>query len=403
MANAIKCPSCQSEIPLTDAIEHQIEERLAAQMAHEISAREKRYAAETEQREQELRREFEQAQTERERKLQAQAERRVATDLADLGARVAEQDAEIVKARERELELRKEKRALDEQKKELELEVGRRLDSERKKIAVEAREGAAEEHRLQLRQKEIEMEQMKRQIKDLQDSAEQVRAGLRGEAQEREIEDVLRERFRSDRIDPVKSGARGADVLQSVHSARGELCGTILWESKRARNFSNGWIPKLKEDQAAANADIAVLVSAVLPANVTHMELVDGVWIVSFACVAAAAGSLRQALINVAQARSIDANRNNALTELYDYLTSNEFNRRMRSAVETFIDMKGDLDTERRATERMWNKRAKQIDALAANTSGMYGELEGLIGGALPAVELLELPPAPPVALRPTG
>ena len=279
--------------------------------------------------------------------------------------------------------------------------MARRLDQERKQIAIEAREGAVEEHRLQLRQKEIEMEQMKRQIKDLQESAEQVRAGLRGEAQEREIEDVLREKFRSDRIDPVKSGTRGADVLQTVHSPRGECVGTILWESKRARNFANGWIPKLKDDQAAANADIAVLVCSALPANVTHMELVDGVWVVSFACVGSIASSLRQALIAVAQARSIDANRNDALTELYDYLTSNEFNRRMRAAVEAFIELKADLDSERRAMERLWNKRAKQIDALAANTAGMYGELEGLIGGALPAVELLELPA--PVPLRSAG
>src|SRR5438477_149864 len=81
---------------------------------------------------------------------------------------------------------------------------------------------AADEHQLELRQKEIQVEQMKRQIKELQESAEQTRAGLLGEAQERELEDVLREKFRADRIEPVKSGVRGADVLQSVYSPRGE-------------------------------------------------------------------------------------------------------------------------------------------------------------------------------------
>jgi hypothetical protein len=239
---------------------------------------------------------------------------------------------------------------------------------------------------------------MKRQIKDLQESADQTRAGLIGEAQEREIEEVLRERFRSDRVDPVKSGVRGADVLQSVLSPRGESCGKILWESKRARNWSNGWITKLKEDQAVAGADVAVLVCSALPPNVRHMELVDGVWIVGFAYAAAMATALRQALIGITQARSIDANRNDSLHEIYDYLTSNDFNRRVRAMVESFVDMKSDLESERRSMERMWTKRAKQLDALALNTAGMYGELEAMIGTALPAVEMLELPP--PVPLR---
>jgi len=403
MANSIKCPQCQSEIPLTDAIDHQIEERLAAQLSKEVAERERAFAEASAKREEELRREFAQTQTDRESKARQRAEEKVATDLADLNARIVEQEAEIRKAREQELELRQEKRKLDDAREALDLELARRLDAERKKIAVEAREGAAEEHRLQLRQKEIEMEQMKRQINDLRESAEQVRAGLRGEAQEREIEDVLREKFRADRIDPVKSGVRGADVLQTVHGSRGQAVGTILWESKRARSFANGWIPKLKEDQAAANADVAVLVCSSLPANVTHMELVDGVWVVSFACVAQIAAALRQGLISVSQARSIEANRNDSLTEIYDYLTSSEFNRRIRAAVETFIEMKCELDSERRSMERIWTKRGKQIDALAGNTAGMYGELEGLIGEALPAVELLELPPAPPVPLRSAG
>jgi hypothetical protein len=390
MDDSIRCPSCRAEIPLTEVISHQIEEQLAAKLAREVSAREA-----------ELRREFEQAKAAGEAELQRRAEEKVATALADLGSRVEEQDAQLREARERELGLLREKRRLDEEKEKLGLELARRLDEERAKIAAETRRAAAEEHQLELRQKELQVEQMKRQIKDLQESAEQTRAGLLGEAQEREIEDVLRERFRADKIEPVKSGVRGADVLQSVYSARSDFCGRILWESKRARNWSNGWISKLKDDQAAAGADAAVLVCSALPSDVRHMELVDGVWVVGFPYATCIAQALRAGLIGIAHARSIDANRDDSLHEIYDYLTSNEFSRRVRTMVEAFIEMKNDLDSERRSLERMWNKRARQLDALALNTAGMYGELEALIGTALPAIETLELPP--PVPLRSAG
>ena len=386
MADSIKCPECRAEIPLSEVISHQIEEQLAAETARKVA-----------EREQELRRGFEQERARRDEEVREQAKTQVATELADLRRCVEERDEEVRVARARELELLQQKRKLDEERERLDLEVARRIDEERRRIAAETRQQAGEQHALELRERDVRIEQMQRQIRELQESAEQTRAGLIGEAQEREIEDVLRERFRADTIEPIKAGQRGADVLQTVVSRRGESCGKILWESKRARNWSGAWIPKLKEDQAASGADVAVLVCSALPPDVRHMELMDGVWVVGFPCVVAMASALREALVGVAQARSIDANRNASLGRLYDYLTSNEFNLRMRAVVEAFMQLKEDLDAEKRAMERIWTKRGKQIDVAALNVAGMYGDFEAIVGGALPAIETLELPAPVPI------
>jgi hypothetical protein len=412
MADSIKCPNCRAEIPLSDVISHQIEDQLDAELARAIADRERELteaAADRErqlveaaaEREQALQRAFEEARAKRDQEIREQTNEKSAVELTDLRERTAAQEAELRQARARELELLQQKRQLNDEREKLDLEIARRLDDERKQIAAETRRQATEQHQLELRQKDLAIEQMQRQITELKESSEQSRAGLIGEAQEREIEDILKERFRSDQVEPIKAGIRGADVLQTVISRRGECSGKILWESKRARNWSGSWIPKLKEDQAAAGADIAVLVCSALPPDVAHMELVDGVWVAGFPCVVAIASALREGLIGVAQARSIDANRNESLSQIYDYLTSNEFARRMRAIIEAFVQMKEDLDSERRAMERIWTKRGKQIDAAALNTAGVYGDLEGIIGAALPAIETLELPP--PVPIRSAG
>jgi hypothetical protein len=392
ITESIRCPKCGCEIPLTEAIEHQVAERLRDRLAAEIERQEAEYAKASEAKEAALRQEFAAAREELEEKLTEQVSARVATEVEDLRSQVTERDAALQQARAQELEFRKAKRKLDDERAALELEVARRLDDERKQLVGQATERLLQEHRLQLRERDQTMAQMKTQIEDLKRASELTQAGLRGEVMEREIEDLLREHFPDDLIVPVKSGARGADILQTVRSSRGQDCGAILWESKRAANWSNGWIAKLKDDQKAARADIAAIVTTVLPADVRYMDHRDGIWVVESVCVLAAAGALRAGLLDVAQARSVDATRSEALAVLHEYLCGKEFRGRFEPIIETIIEMKTDLETERRGVTRYWSKRDKEIERLGRSAAGMYGDLQGILGPALPTVSQFELP-----------
>ena len=51
--------------------------------------------------------------------------------------------------------------------------------------------------------------------------------------------------------------------------------------------------------------------------------------------------------------------------------------------------MQEDLQEERRIAEKRWSKREKQLQRVVLNTSGMYGDLQGLIGSSLEEIPAL--------------
>lgn len=368
---SISCPSCGKKIPLTRAlradIEASVKEDYDRRLADEIASA--RTAA---------------AQD---------AEKKSFRDLAVLRDELQSQALELKQARELELAMRKRERELERKQQDVELTVARTLDEERTRIVAETQHRLAEQHRLKDGEKERQLSDMRRQIEDLKRKAEQGSQQLQGEAGEGALESALRAAFPWDAITPVAQGLRGADLHQIVIDPRGTRCGAILWECKNAKNWSDGWIAKLKEDQRALRADVAVLVTTCLPKGSHRLTFVDGVIVADFACAAPLAAIVRHNLLQLAQTRSAAVNKEEKLELLYRYLAGIEFRQRVEAIVEAFARMREDLDQERRAAERQWARRSKQIDGVTFNISGMYGDLQGLVP-ALPSIARLELPAA---------
>ena len=84
----------------------------------------------------------------------------------------------------------------------------------------------------------------------------------------------------------------------------GLSCGSILWESKRTKSFSKAWLPKLRDDQRAARASIAVIVTQAMPDGIETFALVDGVWVCSWQCAKGLAMALRAGLIEVSKSQA---------------------------------------------------------------------------------------------------
>ena len=383
MEQTITCPKCGEPIPLTKALRADIESSLKREFERALNARERELQRAYDE-------QLEEARTVAGTAAARKAERKLASELADLKDRLNEQTEALEAARNQERSLRQRERALERQTRDLELTVARTLESERAQVLADTQRRLSEEHRLKDAEKDRQLSELRQQIDDLRRKADVGSQQLQGEAGEGELEAILRDRFPMDDVAGIAQGVRGADVHQVVFDARGARCGSILWECKNTKHWSDTWVAKLKDDQRASHADVAVLVSAALPRNCTRFAVVEGLIVTEFACAGAVAALLRTQLIQLAQARSAAGTRDEKLELLYRYLSGVEFRQRVEAVVEAFANMRRELDQERRAAERQWAKRAKQIDAVTFSISGMYGDLQGMV--SLPPIQMLELP-----------
>jgi len=413
----IICPNCKVEIKLTESLaapliestRRQFEQQLA-QKDLDIARREQAMREKEQHLAQDRRRLDQQVSEQVAQQLQQERARIIdeesrkakfaaATDLEQKSREVAElqellkgREAKLAEAQQAQAELLRKQRELDDARRELELTVEKRVQAGLDATREQARKEAEDEQRLKVAEKEQVIAAMQKQIEDLKRRAEQGSQQLQGEVQELELEGLLRSRFPFDTIEPVPKGEFGGDVLQRVVAAGGQVSGTILWESKRTRNWSDGWLVKLREDQRTARAEIAVIVSQALPKDVESFDLVEGVWVAHPRVAIPVAAILRQSLLDVALARSASEGQQTKTEMVYQYLTGPRFRHRVEAIVEAFSTLQADLDRERKAITKQWAKRQEQIDRVMQSTVGMYGDLQGIAGKTLQEIEGLSLP-----------
>lgn len=406
MSDTIACPNCQTEIEISEALSTQLKADLRRQFNEERKASEQEIAKREETLASRIK-EVEVAEKSFDEKVEARlatkraellkkatqkAKEEVAVELQDQAAELTAAKQKLKMAQEAELEIRKKARELDEQKQEMELTLTRKLDAERKNIRAEAKNEAAAERELKDAEKEKEMGDLRRQISELQRKSEQGSQQLQGEVMELSLEEQLQRLFPLDEIAPVPKGIHGGDVVHGVHDGTQGICGLIVWESKRTKAWSDGWLPKLRDDQRAAKAQLAILVTAELPAEIKSFGQIEGVWICGWPYALALASVLRSSLIQLSGANRALEGRHDKMEFLYQYLAGPEFKHRVEGIVESFTTLQDELEKERRAMERIWSKREKQLKRAVINTVGMYGDFQGIVGASLPQIAQLELP-----------
>jgi len=312
----ITCPTCSNEIELTEQLAGPMLAELRSSFNDELAKREAQAAKAVQ---------VATAQAKEAGKIEA------ASDQAALLERVKEQDLKLREAQAAQAAALKREQALADKEAELEITVQKTIAAERAAMAEKLGREAQDKAQLKVAEQDQMIEGMKKQIEALKQRSEQGSMQTQGEAAEIVLEDTLAQAFPMDGFVPVGKGVNGADVRQDVMTPSG-AAGSILWESKRTKNWTAGWLPKLRGDQRDAGCEIAVITSTALPEGIDSFGTI----------------------------------------------------------VERFEDMQLELAKERKFMERGWALRAKQIDLVIASTVGMHGDLQGIAGRAMPEIESVE-------------
>jgi hypothetical protein len=386
---AITCPQCNIEIKLTESLaapliqstRREFEMRLAqkdADVARKEAMLRDREAAIAKAKEK-LDEELAARLLQERGKIVAEEARKaklsIATDLEQKARAIDElqdvlkqRDLKLAEAQKAQADVLRKQRELDDAKREVELTIEKRVQESLTATREQARKETEEELKFKVLEKEQTISSMQRQIEELKRRAEQGSQQLQGEVQELELENLLRTKFPRDSIQPVPKGEFGGDVLHRVNGALGQSCGFILWECKRTKNWSDGWLTKVREDQRTAKAEIAVIVSQALPKDVETFEFVEGVWVTHPRAAVPVAVVLRQTLLEVAAVRQSSEGQQTKMEMVYQYLTGQRFRQRVQAIVEAFSCMREDLDREKRAIIKQWAKREEQIDRVMQAT-----------------------------------
>ncbi|GAB4091672.1 DUF2130 domain-containing protein [Flaviaesturariibacter terrae] len=437
MPTHIQCPSCHTPIDVDAVLSADAEQRIRQQYEQQLQANlasisaekkkldeEQRLFEEKRKRENEifqeklkaeklrldgeLKAEKQKLETELvaekrrlEGELQQQLTQKIAADyenqLRMLQQNATDNEAKLKEARQKELLFLQKEQQLQNREAELEIELQKKLIAARNDLAEQIRREEADrillketEHALKIQELEKKLEDQRKLAEEMKRKAEQGSMQLQGEVQELLLESLLREAFPTDTVQEVGKGVEGADCMLTVQNRIGQASGKIIFESKRTKAFSNGWIEKLKNDMRAQQADVAILVTAVFPKDMHCFGERDGVWICSFSEVIALTNALRHTILRVSEARKSEENKGDKMNLLYQFLTGTEFRQQIETIVEGFLSLKQSISKERIQMEKMWKEREKQLEKVLISTSGMYGSIKGIAGASIGNIPLLD-------------
>jgi hypothetical protein len=402
--STITCPNCKYEFPIENALSQKIEDDIKSRYLKRYNEDKQKFEAEKaqlakeaeliktqgENQEQILADKLRLAKTQLEQEAIKKAASEMALQMEMLNKELTDKSQKLKESQVKELELMQKEKQINEREESLKLDLEKQLVARQKEIEDRVKKMESERSDLKIKELEKKLTDQAELVETMRRKAEQGSMQLQGEVLELALEELLKATFPLDSIEEVAKGVKGADCVQHVKNNVGDICGKIIYESKRTKAFTNEWIEKLKRDMRAQQADIAVIVTETLPKEMESFGFKDGVWICRFSDVKPLAFLLRDSLLKIHTAMVSQENKGDKMQMLYNYLTANEFRQNIEAVVEGFLALKDGITREKIQMEKIWKEREKQLDKVLLNTTQFYGSIKGIAGNAIGDLKMLE-------------
>lgn len=350
----LKCPHCKKNIDLTDYFKDQISNTKA----------------------------------ELENQLQLELESKKVEFIKNLENEKLSHQEEVNKLKQKVLQEQQNSKLLRSQ---VENEIREEFLNEQDDIQKRIEESIKNKYELKLKQLQIKESEYKKEIQHLHDKVDGEENRIKGESQELVIEEWLGSEFPLDDIVEIKKGQNGADTLLEINDSRQNIIGSILIESKRTKNFSNSWIKKLKEDLKSVKGNVGVIVTQTMPNGKDYLHELDGIWICHYSEYKNVIKVLRKSLLAIHSVVHTQEQSSDTKSLVFQYLTSVEFKQVIETILEGFSSLKGSINKEKLAMNKIWKEREASIDKVIENTAGMYGKLKGIAGPSIEEIDILKL------------
>ena len=388
MNNTIVCPHCKKNVPLNDALAHEIREEIAEKARVQLIEDRRKLQAQFDLEKKKNQEEQLLSEKKLEEKIRKKIEEDMSVKTRDTNNALEEKNKQNHELQNQLLELTRSMRDLQQKMSEKDLEVEKKLLQEQEKIKQDVQKRVEDEFKYKLLEKEKQINDARKMADDYKRKLEQGSQQLQGEVLELEIENILHAEFPTDEITAVAKGVRGGDVIHIVKNGQGQKLGIILWELKRTKTWSNDWIGKLKDDQRALKAEMAAIVSDIIPNDIKNFGWREGVWIGNLGSMTGLAHALRRHIMEIALLRQAADGKKEKMEVLYNYIYGTEFRQRIEAIVEAFQSLQEDAEREKRFFAAKWAKQEKNIRKVMDNTFGMHGDLESITGQTLAIKEL---------------
>ena len=247
----------------------------------------------------------------------------------------------------------------------------------------------------ELKEQQIVVERQQKQLKDAQSGitkaiskTDKPSMEIQGEVAEEVLTDMLEDAFPEDAISSIKKGQSGADVRQVVMTQSGYEAGSILFESKSTKSWSNGWVDKLRSDMQEDGSTVGLLVSKAFPANKNDLlvQLEDRIWLCKPGLhVTAFVRALRQGILMGARREVLDEFASTSSKDtLYEYITG-DFVEQISNIARIHSNLNEEIVKEKNAFKRKWSAREKTLDQLSDSMTGIVGSISGI---GVPSIKL---------------